>query len=234
MNKTIILIGGYGTYALMDVVNKLISNYSNILSINDDSNHPHIIIDNINSSTFTGGEEECAIERNHLEKSINNYSKIYNTKIILAVCCNSITEMFMKVPVIDENIKYINIISSVCKYIKTHITNNKKFHLWSSEYTFTSKNYHNFLGDKYVIELNNNQEVITELITNIKANRKKHIPCDELFRDIENESIIILGCTELPLVKDKLNAYCLENNKNISFIDCNLIYAEQIFKEYNN
>lgn len=97
-----------------------------------------------------------------------------------------------------------------------------------------SKNYHNFLGPEYVIELNNNQEVITELITNIKSNRTEHIPCDELFKDIEDESIVILGCTELPLVKAKFEKYCLENKKNITFIDCNLIYAEQIFNEYNN
>lgn len=232
MNKTICLIGGYGTYALMDIANKLISNYSNSLSIDNDSSHPHIIIDNINTSTFTVDKNECLIERNNVEKTINHYSKIYNNKILLAVCCNSISEMFLHYPIDNKNIQYLNIISGVCNYIKKHIPTNNKLYLWCTEYTFTSKNYHTFLGNEYVIERNNNQEVITELITNIKANRTEHILYDELFKDIEDESIVILGCTELPLVKAKFKKYCLENKKNITFIDCNLIYAEQIMHEY--
>ena len=233
MNKTICLIGGYGTYALMDVANKLISKYSNLLTIDNDSSHPHIIIDNINTSTFTGDKRECSIGRNKVEKSINHYSKIYNNKILLAVCCNSISEMFLHYPIENENIQYINIISCVCNYIKKHIPTNNKLYLWCSAYTFTSKNYHKFLGNEYTIESNSNQDIITELIMSIKANKINDISCHKLCKSIENDSTVIFGCTELPLVKDILEKYCLDNNKKITFIDCNLIYAEQIISEYN-
>lgn len=232
MSKTICLIGGYGTYALMDVANKLVSTYSDLLTIDDDSGHPHIVIDNINTSTFTGEKDECLIERNNVEKSINHYSNIYNSKILLCVCCNSISEMFLHYPIKNENIQYINIISCVCNHIKKHVPMRNKLYLWCSEYTFNSNNYHRFLGSQYNIELNSNQRVITQLIKNIKANRLNKISCDDICKNIENDSVVILGCTELPLVKKMLDKYCLDNNRIITFIDCNLVYAEEIIYNY--
>jgi aspartate/glutamate racemase len=233
-NKLIYLVGGYGTYAGQDILNKLINYYSEKNIIQNDNDHPQMFFDNETQSIYTGDYTECAYEYNNLIQKLDSISKIFKKTIILGVGCNSITKIIENNSLKIKNIIFVNIVKTVSNEVKKikNIYNNYNLYLWSTEFAYNSKLYHNYLNE-FKIEKNEFQSEITSLIKYIKSkNDATEDKYNFLIDSIKDNSVLILGCTEIPIIINKLKTYSKNIKKNIIFIDCNSIYAKKIYDSY--
>jgi aspartate racemase len=158
----------------------------------------------------------------------------FNKKLVVGIPCNTFhskviyNEFEHLVKKRHDNIELINMIEETTKYIDKNF-NNKKIGLLSTLGTIYSNVYYDSLKEKniklYTLDILN-QKIVNDAIYNEKwgiksfnnpvSNKTKYIihHSIELLKDLGVE-VIILGCTELPLV---FNSNEL-NNFNINFID---------------
>ena len=126
----------------------------------------------------------------------------------------------------------LDFIDCVSNKVNRIYKNYEKIYLLSSYETFISNIYHNKL--ECSIEKNIKLfPLVKELYTKIKGGIiLNEVICNNIITLIESNSLVILGCTELPINLDIFNKCC--NNKKIDFIDCNNELAKQLslkFKE---
>lgn len=231
--KSVYIVGGYGTLAGLDICKKMVQKYSDIVQLNDDHDNINFILD---SHTFNAGNNEthpvCLV---NLQESIN---RIYNYTLInkidttiVGIGCNTMHDCLCKINMKSENVIVVNMVSCVIQYVKSISNIKTRIYLWSTNHTYESGIYTNYLDIT-----NNNVEVkklLTELYQSIKKNTKtSDIICKSLIDTLPYECILILGCTELPLVKEQFAKYT--NNKIIEIVDCNDILATNLVNTYLN
>ncbi len=126
----------------------------------------------------------------------------------------------------------IHIVSEKIKEI-LYQNKNYRLHLWSTYETYHSNIYHNEI--EFKIEQNSAEifDLIKQLYISIKINDDNNninMLCNKIIDNTPSNSIIILGCTELPCVINTFKK--LSNNKNIIFIDCNYELSQKISSMY--
>ena len=221
------IVGGYGTLAGIDIVNKMINHYTKLTDINTDGDNINFILDSCPLKTLHDSIDSC---NDSFHKCLERIKKL-NNNIILGIGCNTM-HLCLEYILFDNNIKIINMIESTCKKVNK-IYNNNKIYLLSTKETYTNNIYQNTLK-KYNLRLENNSEIIFKCIKKIYTNVKKCIldrtlEFDIILDNITDNSIVILGCTELPIVKKHF-----ENKENIKIVDCNQELGNALATEYLN
>lgn len=226
------LLGGFGAMASIDISKKLINCFSSIKPITNDSDNIKFILDSESlDNTFNDDIEECFNNFKYGYERVKNYFKSNKIdKILLGVCCNTMHVSIQDIT-FTTNIELINMTDCVSEKVNKIDSSNNSIYLWSTKELYNSRIYQSKII--HDIEKNNDeyQNLITTLMKNIKKNNLNYeYYCKELIEKTKNNSIIILGCTELPLVLDILEKYT--NNKNIIFIDCNQELAYSLANKY--
>ena len=226
------LLGGFGALAGIDISKKLITCYSSIRPITNDSDNIKFILDSESiDNTFNDDIEECFNNFKNGYERVKNYFKSNKIdKILLGVCCNTMHVSIQNL-IFTTNIELINMIDCVCEKVNSLHNLNNSLYLWSTKELYHSCIYQNKITRNIKKNDDEYQNLITTLMKNIKKNNLDyHYYCNELIEKTEKNSVIILGCTELPFVLDILEKYT--NNKNISFIDCNQELAYSLANKY--
>lgn len=226
------LLGGFGALAGIDISKKLITCYSSIRPITNDSDNIKFILDSESiDNTFNDDIEECFNNFKNGYERVKNYFKSNKIdKILLGVCCNTMHVSIQNLT-FTTNIELINMIDCVCEKVNSLHNLNNSLYLWSTKELYHSCIYQNKITRNIKKNDDEYQNLITTLMKNIKKNNLDYdYYCNELIEKTEKNSVIILGCTELPFVLDILEKYT--NNKNITFIDCNQELAYSLANKY--
>lgn len=225
MRKVVGILGGMGPQATCDLFNKIIS-YTNA---KNDQENIHLIIDNNveipDRTSYILGKGE-----NPIEYMIETAVKLKNAGAeIIIMPCNTAHYFYDKLTQAVE-LPFINMIEEVGKYIYERY-GKCKVGLLATTGTYEGKVYETYC-DKYNIEIispnNEDKNFILNLIYKVKAgdmnfNVQKII---EILNKFKNKgiNIMILGCTELPLVFDSLD----KNQFNdINFVSSTDILAKR-------
>jgi len=231
--QKVYILGGFGSLAGIDISKKLIENYSKITNITNDSDNIPFILDSesndsdlneTKTSTYNNfNNGMIRAEKYCISNNINN--------LIMGIGCNTM-HLCLENYKSTNNIIFVNMIDCVSNKVNRIYKNYEKIYLLSSYETFISNIYHNKL--ECSIEKNIKLfPLVKELYTKIKGGIiLNEVICNNIITLIESNSLVILGCTELPINLDIFNKCC--NNKKIDFIDCNNELAKQLslkFKE---
>lgn len=230
------ILGGFGTFSGIDISYKTVKNYSEITDIvNDSDNIPFILDSESNKSTLNETKKSTynnfingmiRAEKYCISNNINN--------LIMGIACDTM-HLCLEDYKIHNNITFVNMIDCVCNKVNQIYRNYEKIYLLSAYETFTSNIYHNKL------ECNIEKDIklfplVKELYTKIKKGIVLNkVICNNIITLIPNNSLVILGCTELPVNLDIFNKCC--SKKKIDFIDCNNELAKQLslkFKEFSS
>lgn len=235
--KKVYILGGYGTKAGIDIIQKMINIYEEQNSINSDSDYIKFCLDSHPSQYNHINEEECL---DSLLIGLQRVKYHYNScndikEIIVGIGCNTMhicMEKYLSHEKLPGYINFISIQDVVAKKMKEC---KKNIFLWSTKETYNKKLYHKKL-QKYNLNIEYNldivQNLLEKLIYQIKFNKNYKEICFKLKNLIKDNCIIILGCTELPYIIDDLKK-CFEN-KNIDFLDCNYELAKEIVDIYQS
>ena len=231
--QKVYILGGFGNLAGIDISKKLVENYSKITNItNDSDNIPFILDSESNDSRLN---ETKTSTYNNFNNGMNRAEKycISNNvnNLIMGIGCNTM-HLCLEDYKTNNNIIFVNMIDCVSNKVNQIYKNYEKIYLLSSYETFISNIYHNKL--ECSIEKNIKLfPLVKELYTRIKRGIiLNEVICNNIITLIPSNSLVILGCTELPINLDIFNE--CSNNKKIDFIDCNNELAKQLslkFKE---
>ena len=234
MNK-IYLLGGFGTPAGIDILQKIVKIFENSNKINSDSDYIKFCLDSHPSEYNHITEEECnkslidGIDRAKMHyKSCKNISKL-----ILAIGCNTMHLAMFNYLEKNKLPKYIKFVSIMDVVSKSLINSKKKIFLWSTKETYNKKIYHKILKKNNLTIENNTDDIVT-LIEKLMMMKKCNNNCINITKTLiskfPNNSIIILGCTDLPLEYDVIKEF--SDKKNIKIVDCNYELALELNKIY--
>lgn len=232
-HKKVYILGGFGSLAGIDISKKLLVNYSKMTSINIDSDNIPFVLDS-ESNNSELNETKISTYNNFID-GMMRVEKYYETnnmsKLIVGVGCNTM-HLCLENYKVKGNINIVNMIECVCNKVNKIYRNYQKIYLLSSYETFTSNMYH----EKLECKIEDNADLFTlvkELYVNIKTNKTNNENiCSKILNLITNNSLIILGCTELPIDLDTLIKYSV--GKKIDFVDCNHELAKQLCFSYMN
>ena len=225
------ILGGFGTFAGIDISYKTVKNYSEITDIvNDSDNIPFILDSESNESTLN--ETKISTYNNFINGMIRAEKYCISNNInnlIMGIGCNTI-HLCLEDYKIHNNITFVNMIDCVCNKVNQIYRNYEKIYLLSAYETFTSNIYHNKLEcsiEKDIKLFPLVKELYTKIKKGIVLNK---VICNNIITLIPNNSLVILGCTELPVNLDIFNKCC--SKKKIDFIDCNNELAKQLSLKY--
>lgn len=207
-NIIIGILGGMGTYATIHVFEQ----YAKIFPANKEWERPRLIIDNNCTmpsrvrAFLENYKKEILL--NEMTNSLIHLKNVGCNKIILA--CNTshlfLNEIFIEHPELKSLV--INIIDKTVEKINKNKI--KKCFLLASEGTIYSKIFQNKLNCEVIIPTENELKIIRNCIESVKLDKIT----EEIKNDFKNLILkhdnIILGCTELPILYDKIYI-----NKNI-------------------
>ena len=231
------ILGGFGTMAGLDITKKVIETYKSLVKVENDSDHIQFVLDNECNDKWNITYDGCLDELKNNMENIINYNIINKKYIILGIGCNTKHACLKEFNILYKNIKITNMISCVSEKVK-EVALDKNIYLWSTIVTFNSNIYQDELI-QYNLKLEDNnqemQELVEKLILNIKRDDRT-IDCLDMYKNLidmlPNDCIVILGCTELPILLNELEKYATD--RNIIFIDCNLELARGLCKDYLN
>jgi len=222
------IIGGFGTDAGLDVLQKVIEYWKKVHKIEGDYDYPMIMF-----QSMPVGYDHCTVNdcKDAFALSIDNvnaFAKLHiKHKILVLFCCNTIHTLFDSEFSIASNIDILSMPDIVTKHVNS-ISEKNKIYMLSTRTTYDSGIYKLNL-EQLVKESEDKVKCIIQTIKqNQKVDKKVLI---ELFSNIEIGSIVILGCTELPLVKAQINDV---TNNSYEIIDCNQVCAEYIVNYTKN
>lgn len=232
MKQIVFIIGGFGTHAGIDILHNLISQYETKKSITTDSDHINfnMLSTTIGTNHMTYDDSKTSFMNvmNHIEcfARMNVYGKIY-----VCIGCNTMHMCLedYKIPSDITNVLFFKLPF----YIKLHldkIYTNEKIYLWSTKETYESKLYHRYVNP-YTIEEFDMYDTLNHVICLLKQSQHVAIETiNKLLENIPDHSIIILGCTELPLLLHNLHG-CIQDRK-ITLINPNSIVTDYITDVY--
>lgn len=196
------VLGGMGPVATIDLLNKIIK-YTDAKKDND---HIHTLVDNNTDipdrTAYILGQGENP--EKHLIDSALKLEAMGANFIVMP--CNTAHYFYEKISK-AVNIPFINMIDEVAK----ELNGEKKIGLLSTKGTYKGHIYQNILN-KYGIGVEvpplDMQGIVNDLIYKFKEGKDNinEVPIDKVLDYFSNLGIekIILGCTELPVVFEKL------------------------------
>ncbi|KAJ51764.1 aspartate racemase [Clostridium tetanomorphum] len=224
MGKTVGILGGMGPKATVDLFNKIVD----FTDAESDQEHIHIIIDNnVNipdRTRFILGDGE-----NPITELIETAVKLENNGAdFIIMPCNTAHYFYDKL-VNAVKTPFINMIEEVGKYIVRNYGKGK-VGLLATIGTYNGRVYEKYC-EKYGLEIvmptDEIKEKLLDLIYRVKSGERDfNIDyINEILQKFKKEDveIIILGCTELPLVFDSLK----EQLKDFNFISSTDILARK-------
>lgn len=227
MSKVVGIIGGMGPKATVDLYNKIVD----YTEANLDQNHLHVIIDGNakipDRTSYILGKGKSPLEE--LVKTGERLKKIGVD--ILIMPCNTAhyfyDELYKKL-----NMPFINMIEEVGKYIVNKY-GKIKVGLLATLGTYEGKVYEKYcdkLGLDIVTPSKDGRKKVSDAVYIVKSGQRnftKEFAMDMLYGFLEkNVDVVILGCTELPLIFQPL-----ENDLNdFKFISSTDILAKETIK----
>lgn len=222
MEKTLGILGGMGplatSYFYQMIINKTDAKtdqeHINMIILND------VLIPDRTSFILGNGE-------NPLPRLINDLRKLEGLDVdLIAVPCNTCTYFYEEMQK-STNIEILNMIRDTCLYLKENNINNTL--ILATSGTIKSNLYQKYLerfGIDYKVT-----SYIDEIMFLIYERVKKGITITEkelsiLFKEIDKFDSVILGCTELSILKC---LYGLDDR----FIDPLEVECDLILKKFN-
>ena len=220
------ILGGMGPYATIAFYQKILD----ITNAKKDSDHIHLWIDS-NTKIPSRNRHFIFNEESPVDgmiKSINNM-KLLDIKRVY-IPCNSASYF---IPEIENRVTDVDIVGTIdttVDYIFKHYSN-KKCMVLGAHIIYNKEPYRDKLlnkGFRYIKHGQDIQQEVESLIYNIKDNNISNQLIDnalELCNKIltkYNIDLLILGCTELCIIFDKLE------NLNLEIIDTNYILAQYL------
>lgn len=224
MSKTVGILGGMGPKATADLFNKIVD----FTEAKSDQEHIHILIDNnVNipdRTSFILGKGD-----NPIGELVETAVRLRNNGADLIIMpCNTAHYFYDKL--IDAvEVPFINMIEEVGKYILEHY-GKCKVGLLATTGTYQGGVYERYC-QKYGIEIvtpnEDGKKKLLDLIYRVKAGERDFSLdyINEFLREFResNINVVILGCTELPLVFDPLK----EELNDFNFISSTDILARK-------
>lgn len=223
------IISGMGPYTTSDFINKVVS----LTPVQKDQQHVPLFIYH---ATQISDRREGFLNREK-RKQVECDIKAALEKMQLcgvkkfAIPCNT-AHIYLE-NIINTNLECINIIDECAKYIlENHIT--VKVGVLATGSTIESKIYQRIF-DKYNLEAvclpPQLQKRIDQMIDDVKAGTiyddmiKKTVNRIETYYKQKGVDIVVLGCTELPLV--------MKESQTVQFIDSTQVLAEAVLREHH-
>ncbi|MBU5483896.1 amino acid racemase [Clostridium sp. MSJ-11] len=205
MGKRVGILGGMGPKATADLLDKIID----LTPAKKDQDHIHIIVDNNpkipDRTGYIMGEGE-----NPIGALLETAVRLRNNGVdFIIIPCNTAHYFYDKLVEAVE-IPFVNMIEEVGKYILDKFEK-CKVGLLATMGTYEGKvyeKYFNPLGIDVVVPTDEVKDMILDLIYRVKAGERE-FKIEELsymlkgFKD-EKVNVVILGCTELPLIFNPL------------------------------
>ena len=216
-NKTIGVVGGFGSYATLHFFKRLLDNYP----VEKEWERPRIIIDNYCTlpsrvRCILYGEQEQEII-DGLNSSIQNLIN-YNCDYIIIICNTAhyfLNQVYNNTPESKERI--INLIYELTNdLVKDNI---QEVSLIASEGTILSRIYHESLEKNNINVYNPTEKEfykMRELIEVVKQNKPINETIKNKFIELlleQKSDNIILGCTEFPVIYEEV-----KNDERISHL----------------
>ncbi|WP_034868379.1 aspartate/glutamate racemase family protein [Clostridium lundense] len=224
MSKTVGILGGMGPKATADLFNKIVD----FTEAESDQENIHILIDNNVSipdrTSFILGKGE-----NPIAELVETAVRLRNNGAELIIMpCNTAHYFYDKLVEAVE-VPFINMIEEVEKYIFNQY-GKCKVGLLATLGTYQGKVYEKYCG-KYGIEIVTPSEdgkvKLLDLIYRVKAGERNFSLdyINDILKEFRNQNVnvIILGCTELPLVFDSLK----KELRDLDFISSTDILAKK-------
>lgn len=221
MVKTLGVIGGMGPQATVDFFQKVLDN----TKADRDQEHIHIIIDN-NPQAPDRIEAILGTGESPLKALVNSAVKLQLMGAdLLAMPCNT-AHYFYDDIIGFIDIPFINMIEEVAAAIRTKIDGTKRVGLLATKAVYRTGLYNRYL-DEYGIEImipEEEDEAVSETIYTIKKDMNLVDPTgiNRVIEDMKAKGVdtIIFGCTELPLIADRLP-------EGVEYIDSTLVLAKR-------
>jgi aspartate racemase len=221
LNKTIGVIGGMGPQATVDFFQKVLDN----TKVTGDQDHIHLVIDNNpqipDRTKFILGEGESP-----LKLLVNSALKLQLMGAdILAMPCNTAHYFYDEIVKLI-NIPFINMIEEVAADIHARRAGVEQVGLLATKGVYSMNLYNGYL-EKFGIEAvipEEGRKAVTETIYAIKKDLNRVDPAgiNNVIEEMKAKGVevIILGCTELPLIIDKYP-------KGVEYIDSTGVLAKK-------
>lgn len=212
MKKIVGIIGGMGPMATVDLFKKIVDH----TPANSDQDHVRVVIDNNTdiadrSSYILNGGINPATE---ILSSARNLISI-GAKVLIMPCNTAhyfYDEVCSSIDNIGTDIKFLHMIEETANHICNLPTDKRKVYLLATQGTYSSKIYDTVFEAKGVELVKPTPEIksrVMDMIYDYKKGTFNYTSSDlnEVLNDAlsKGASSIILGCTELPLIFDKLN-----------------------------
>ncbi len=222
MVRTLGVIGGMGPQATVDFFQKVLDN----TKAHSDQEHIHMLIDN-NPKTPDRNAAVLGKGESPLKALVNSAIKLQTMGAeLLAMPCNT-AHYFYDDIIKFIDIPFINMIEEAVAIIRTKNTGVKKVGLLATKAVCDMGLYSRCLK-KYdinpILPDARGRDVVTETIYSIKRDIRlvRTEDINDIIKDmrVKGVNIIILGCTELPMIIDKYP-------EGIEYIDTTGILAKR-------
>ena len=227
------IVGGVGPSATVDFMNKVIQN----TAANKDQDHIKMVVEQNPQIP----DRTANLVDNQTDPTIALFSTCKKLEAagsdVIVIPCNT-AHAFVKEIQKHLSILIVNMITTTAEYILKHFGKETKVGLLATTGTIQSRVYYDVLtefGLKVIVPDEPNQNYVMESIygrLGIKAGYTEGICEEHIQKGVNyliknNADVIILGCTEIPLLFPKTKELKSEG-KNIELIDPTLVLAKKI------
>lgn len=201
------ILGGMGPSATCDFFKKIID----LTPATKDQEHLHVIIDNNVSipdrtAYILGTGENPTDELRNSAQKLETMGADY-----IAIPCNTAHYFYDSISDSVKNAKVLNMIEETAIYLKENLKNKNNFLLLATKGTYSANVYKkvfNRFDLNIIIPDEKDQEEIMSWIYGVKSGSKETTKdnVEKLSQKymIEDDTPIILGCTELPLLAERI------------------------------
>lgn len=237
------ILGGFGGAAGIDICQKLFAAGRNVHGGNDltaDSGDIHFVLDSHPGKEGHVTTEGCiAPLRAGLDRAAAHRNVLgEDTPVIVAIGCNT---MHTALPHVDipDGLHVVHIMDATANAVKDLLARRAdpppKILLWSTTATAQSGLYQQHTRRVAGVSLENppaaHAEAFERMIELTKIGRVQEAVsmARKILREYEEGTVVVLGCTELPLVVAHMDHTDLSG---IDFVDCNDALARETVFEY--
>lgn len=184
----------------LTVLNRLITLYPNneYIYFGDTKNNPY------------GSKSKQDLEK----LSCNIIDFLISKKVeLIIIACGTVSSNLGALLKQKYNIKIIDIISPVIKYVNN--SNYNKIGVIATESTVSSNVFRELKKDTKLV-------ACKEFVPIIEKKEYDKLPgfIDIYLKDLKDRDLIVLGCTHYPIIKDKINKYFGNKIKLLDMSDC--------------
>ena len=230
MRKVVGILGGMGPYATLAFYKKVLD----LTPAQEDNEHLHLIIDS-NPHIPSRNRHFIYDEPSPVNCMLDSIRRLKNYAVdVIYVPCNS-ASYFLKEIRDQVDVPLIGAIDATLSYLLKNKDGHEKISVWGAHIVYEKAPYKQPLihhGLDYVEHTKDIQQRVENLIYSIKRNELS----DQLLQQAREllfdacrtygMDILVLGCTELCLVFDKL-----ETDSTL-LVDSNAILAQHLIEHY--